>query len=95
MSFLGSNSSSQDLLMWIAKKPDAVLTKADGTIYIGYCLPNTAGTGDSQWSIAKVITTIDGGGDETVLMLWASGDPNLFKHVFDNYATYTYKFPIK
>lgn len=90
-----SNSSTQDLLSKISRKPNVVLTKADGTVYLGFCLPGTNGIGDIGWAIAKLITEVDSGtGDEMITELWASSNPDYYEHVFLDYATYQYKFPI-
>lgn len=90
-----SSSISQDLLGKIARKPNVILTKADGTIYLGYCLPGTSGTGDKGWAIAKLITDVDPGtGDETVTELWASSNPDYYEHIFTDYDSYEYKFPV-
>jgi hypothetical protein len=91
---MGSNSSSQDLLEKIARKPDVILEKVDGTIYLGYAKHGTPSTASEGWAISKIVPSTTPEGDTKTITTWASGNPDYYGHVFDQYETFEYKFPV-
>jgi|GEM_PF-5860298 len=67
----------------------AVLEVSDTERYLGYCEPGIGTTkAQTGWNILKVYQ--DGGGVWLYQWAYSLGDQFGFKHIFANYASYTY-----
>lgn len=70
---------------------DIIEEVSDSEIYFGFCLPGTPDTAAPNWAIMKIAVTGTAPAAAVTTFKWANGIC-MYNLVWDDRATYTYKF---